>query len=242
MKISSPHDADPLTDAPTVAVEKTSAGRPSLPRRVEPEILDTLPPEDPEARRSRRDLRLINAAMRNPSWFHRTLKTRLLPGDRVLELGPGDSRLREVAPASVVWDGIDRAPRPANWPMAARWHQEDILTFAGWSDYTVVVANLVLHHFSVAELRAIGTPLARHARLILACEPARRRRVQPLFALFCRCIGASPVTRHDGRVSIVAGFVGDELPATLGLSAPLWACRARIAGMGAYRLIAERRP
>lgn len=240
MNTPSPQDAHPTT-APTAPAGPPGRG-PLLPRRVEPEILDTLPPEDREAQRSRRDLRLINAAMRNRSWFGRTLAERLRPDDRVLELGPGDSRLHAIAPASVRWDGIDRLPRPAAWPSAAQWHREDILTFTGWRDYTVIVANLVLHHFAATELETIGARLAPHARLLLACEPARRRRLQPLFAWFCRGIGASAVTRHDGRVSIEAGFLGNELPDLLGLMRPEWTCEARIAGFGAYRLIAQRHP
>ena len=35
-------------------------------RIVEPELLDTLSPADPRAIRSRRDLRRVNAWMRNP--------------------------------------------------------------------------------------------------------------------------------------------------------------------------------
>ncbi|HEY0947782.1 MAG TPA: hypothetical protein VGD81_21035 [Opitutaceae bacterium] len=224
------------------AAEPSSVLRRARPRRVVPEILDTLPPGDREAQRSRRDLRLINAAMRNRSWFQRTLAASLRPDDRVLELGPGDSRLHELAPATVHWDGIDRLPRPTTWPAEAHWHCADILTFAGWRNYSVIVANLVLHHFVAAELQTIGAQLAPHARLLLACEPARRRRLQPLFAWFCRAIGASAVTRHDGRVSIDAGFLGHELPTLLGLVPPAWRGEARIAGLGAYRLVAHRRP
>ena len=36
-------------------------------RHVQPELLDQLPPDDPRARWSRRDLRRINAWMRNPA-------------------------------------------------------------------------------------------------------------------------------------------------------------------------------
>ena len=37
-----------------------------MPRQLEPEILDSLRPEDPEAHGNRRDLRIINGLMGNP--------------------------------------------------------------------------------------------------------------------------------------------------------------------------------
>ena len=39
----------------------------SFPRRLEPELLDQLPADDPRAMRSRRDLKRINAWMNNAS-------------------------------------------------------------------------------------------------------------------------------------------------------------------------------
>jgi hypothetical protein len=45
-----------------------------LARTVRPEILDSLAAEDPAARRSRQDLRLINALMGNFRWVERKLR------------------------------------------------------------------------------------------------------------------------------------------------------------------------
>ena len=59
-------------------------------RRVEPELLDTLPADDPAAQRSRRELRLINAIMGNHRWLEREVRRSIRPGWRVLELGAGD--------------------------------------------------------------------------------------------------------------------------------------------------------
>ena len=44
-------------------------------RIIEPELLDTLPPDDPRAVRSRRDLRRVNAWMRNHAIMARALQT-----------------------------------------------------------------------------------------------------------------------------------------------------------------------
>ena len=46
-------------------------------RIIEPELLDTLPPDDPRAVRSRRDLRRVNAWMRNHAIMIRALQAGL---------------------------------------------------------------------------------------------------------------------------------------------------------------------
>ena len=48
--------------------------KPMKHRLLVPEILDGLPPEDPEARRSRRDLRRINFLMGNERWIARQVR------------------------------------------------------------------------------------------------------------------------------------------------------------------------
>ncbi len=42
--------------------------------------------------------------------------------------------------------------------------------FSGYADYQAVVANLVLHHLSGAELSQLGRKLNRGPRFICACE------------------------------------------------------------------------
>ncbi len=60
-------------------------------RRVEPELLDTLPPGDPRAVRSRQDLRRVNAWMGNPMIMANALKKSAggNPVASILELGAG---------------------------------------------------------------------------------------------------------------------------------------------------------
>jgi hypothetical protein len=53
-------------------------------RALEPELLDSLPHDHPDAAHNRRDLRLINGFMRNRAWFERTLPGVLRAGERVL--------------------------------------------------------------------------------------------------------------------------------------------------------------
>jgi hypothetical protein len=79
-------------------------------RRVEPEWLDELSPDDPRAERSRRDLRLLNSCMGHHRLMARVLREafRERPPRRLVELGAGDGTfLLEVAQQlSSNWKGV----------------------------------------------------------------------------------------------------------------------------------------
>jgi hypothetical protein len=69
-------------------------------RMIEPEWLDALPPDDPDAVRSRRDLRRVNAWMGHPAIMADVLRSRMDGGvpEQMVELGAGDGRfLLQVA-------------------------------------------------------------------------------------------------------------------------------------------------
>lgn len=212
-----------------------------MPRVTAPEILDHLPVDHPSARRSRRDLRLTNALMGNHRWLLRELRRTAHPGESVLEVGAGDGAFaRRAQRAGLALHALEQAsPDPADWPADRRWHGGDLRTFAGYADHPVIVGNLILHHLTDAELRALGGRWRDHARVILACEPARRRRSAWLFAGLGRLLRADPVTLHDARVSIAAGFLGHELPELLGLGTG-WRVRCHTTPLGAYRMTAVR--
>lgn len=215
---------------------------PSMVRTLQPEILDSLPPDHPDAQHSRRDLRWINALMGNHRWFARTLPLLLRPEERALELGAGTGELgARLASRGVTLDGLDLGPRPAACPVAAAWYTGDLRSFAGYGRYAAVIANLLLHHLTADELAALGTALGRTARVIVASEPARRAASQRLFSLVGPLLGANHVTRHDAHVSIAAGFCGDELPHALRLDPTTWTWRCSSRPFGAYRMVAVRR-
>ncbi len=211
-------------------------------RTLRPELLDSLPPEHPDALHNRRDLRLTNRLMGNHRWLGRTLSSLLQPGEVALELGAGTGELGlRLAARRVPVDGLDLWPRPPGWPVDRAWHRTDLRTFAGYGDYAAVIGNLIFHQFTDAELAALGAILQRHARVILACEPTRRRLSQSLFRLLGPLLGANHVSLHDADVSIAAGFCGDELPRALGLDPAGWDYRCHVTALGACRMIAIRR-
>lgn len=226
-----------------MAVAALAASPLTLPlheRRCAPELLDVLAPNAPEARVSRGELRRLNALMGTPLWFERTLRHTGNRPARGLEIGAGDGALAHRLASLVHVDGLDLAPRPRAFPAGHAWHQLDVRAFRDWQNYSIVLGNLVWHHFSDGDLRRIGAALAPHVRFLLASEPHRSAWARWLFRTSARLLRLSLVTRHDGAVSIAAGFRGDELPQLLGLAHRHWRCRVTLTARGAYRLTAER--
>jgi hypothetical protein len=210
-------------------------------RELKPELLDSLPPDHPDALHNRRDLRVINRVLGHYRWFARTLPGQLLPPAKVLEIGAGTGELGDhLAARGIATDGLDLWPAPAGQPAGRRWHRADLLTFGGYDDYPVIIGNLIFHQFDAGQLAELGRKLRRSARVILACEPLRRRSSQVVFAAVAPLLGANYVSLHDAHVSLAAGFCGDELPEMLGLTGPEWDCRCQGTVRGTYRMVARR--
>ncbi len=212
-------------------------------RTLQPELLDSLPPDHPDALHNRRDLRLINTIVGNYRWFSRILPRLLEPSEICLEIGAGTGELVAFLEKSGIrTDGLDLWDRPADWPADRQWHTADLRRFPGYADYPVILANLILHQFTDEELGALGAQWTKTARVIVAAEPARRRGSQVLFRGVAPLFGASHVSLHDAHVSIAAGFRDDELPRLLGLEPSRWRIRRQITWLGIYRLVAVRAP
>lgn len=202
-------------------------------RVVVPEWLDALPPDDPRARRSRRDLRWLNAVMGNVRWIIR-MADQNPPPARVVEIGAGEGVLcRRMAgrfPAAHI-TGLDLMPRPAGLPSAVTWHQGDCFSNPDVLHGDLLVGIMILHHFSGDQLATLGARL-RAFRRICFCEPWRA--LWPLGLGRAAFPVVGPVTRHDMMVSIRAGFRPGELPRWLGLTG--WQVRESPDWRGAYRL------
>jgi hypothetical protein len=103
----------------------------------------------------------------------------------------------------------------------------------------VVLANLVLHHFTDAQLTLLFAEAAEKADAFIAVEPRRSR-----WPLFCShllaLIGCNAVTCHDAPISVRAGFTGRELSA-LWPRGGEWELTERPAGLFSHLFIARRK-
>jgi 2-polyprenyl-3-methyl-5-hydroxy-6-metoxy-1,4-benzoquinol methylase len=200
-----------------------------LARRLEPEWLDTLPSDDPDAIGSRRDLHRINTLMLQTGIMRRALTEGCgpRPPRTLLEIGAGDGTfmLRVARRLAPHWPDVrivllDRQPivtaQTRDAFRAIGW-TADIVT-ADVFDYLehlpatfdVVAANLFLHHFSAVGLTRLFAMAAPATRVFVACEPRRAGRALGASRMLW-AIGCNRVTRHDAPASVRAGFAGDEL-------------------------------
>lgn len=226
---------------PNAVLAKAPLAQP-MKRTCEPELLDNLPHDHPDAVHSRRDLRLVNRFMRNAAWFEGTLPGLMRSKEGLLEIGAGTGELGLLLNRrGIAADGLDLCPGPKRWPMERAWHQADLRFFAGYSAYPVVIGNLIFHQFSDSELATLGSVLRLGSRVIAASEPLRRRLSQRVMAKLAPLLGANHVTLHDAHVSIAAGFTGNELPEALGLDSSQWVITCKETMLGAYRMVAVRR-
>ncbi len=212
-------------------------------RQVRPEQLDALDPSDPKAQVSRRNLVTINRLMGNFHWFQRALKPIGEARLHTLELGAGGGELAGHLHRTTdfaTYTAVDFAPRPPKWPESAMWHRGDILHYTNFGTMELLLANLVLHHFTDEVLEELGRRIQHsNIRYILANEPCRRS-IHKWQLRAGRLIGFNDITLYDGCVSIDAGFRGAELAHKLGLDEQQWQVTIETSIMGAYRMEAHR--
>ena len=198
-------------------------------RRLTPEILDSLSPTDPGALASRRDLQRLHCAMGQIHLWRRWLRQRFpdRPPSSLVDLGSGDGHLlARVLPIAFPSGGggarlffVDSKPsipessldllRRQNWlPTVV---PSGVLEWARQAPPTeLILSNLFLHHLPDQKLRELFNFLTTITPLFAAVEPSRNL----AGAIACRwlpLLGCHPVTLHDARVSVQAGFRGTEL-------------------------------
>jgi hypothetical protein len=200
-------------------------------RRVNPELLDQLPVDDPRATASRYDLRRINSVMMQPRIVARALARHCKTSPRTMvDLGSGDGTFmlkvaRRLSPrwrdvTVTLLDRENMVSRETHDRFTdLRWRAEplaadvfEFLELLPSVDIDAVIANLFLHHFENWQLKRLLKQAARQASLFVACEP-RRGRMPLLLSAMTWAIGANEVTRHDAVASVRAGFRGQELSA-----------------------------
>lgn len=207
-------------------------------RRVKPEILDSMSPDDLEAQRSRRDLRMINWWMGGEKWIVEELKAMNAQKKvrRVVELGAGDGHLAQVLSRGLPDCEVIAIDLQNGEAADVIWWQGDVMAYQNFDEETVVVVNLFLHHLEEEVLGKLGGKL-NEVRALLASEPHRARAAQVFGKLIFPWINR--VTRHDMMVSIEAGFVPGELPASLAMTGFSW--QEKTALFGALRVKGERK-
>jgi hypothetical protein len=228
-------------------------------RTVKAEILDELPPDDPSAIGSRRDLERINWWMGNAGKLANALSSafEVQAPRTIVELGAGDGNLmlRVASRLSLKWRSVqvilvDRLkivrPDTAQAFKDLGWEVENVQADAlewlqrkpDWR-FDVIAANLFLHHFSEPRLRELLRDAANRTQVFLATEPPRGR--WPLaFCGMLGLIGCNRVTRHDAALSVRAGFTGQELSG-LWPGDGSWILKERMAGIFSHLFVARKR-
>ena len=220
-------------------------------RIVQPEILDTLPPEDPRALRSRRDLRRVNAWMGNTGIMANALKENISAAPKqITELGAGDGNFllqvaRKINLPDVKAMLLDRQKNVPAETLAAfskpGWRAEAVVADVfDWPqmETEVVIANLFIHHFEAAELKELFGAIAARAKLFIAVEPHRFHFPFPC-AQMLLLIGCSKITLHDAEASIAAGFVRKEI-SELWPDKKNWQLTERRAGLFSHLFVAKK--
>jgi hypothetical protein len=221
-------------------------------RIVQPEILDTLPPDDPRALRSRRDLRRVNSCMGNAEILAAALGKAWseFAFSQITELGAGDGNFllsvaQKIKLPDVKATLLDRQKNVTAATLAAfskrGWRAEAVVADVfDWpqSSAEIVVANLFLHHFENGRLAELLRIISRRANLFIAVEP-RRAPLPLFFSRMLWAIGCNEVTRHDATVSVRAGFSRDELSA-LWPHKKNWQLTERRAGLFSHLFIAQK--
>lgn len=200
-------------------------------RVLTPELLDSLPPDDPAAQASRRDLRRLHPLLGQIGLWTRWLKRNFphRPPASLADLGAGDGSLLGTVLLRAYPKGghgarvffVDRQPvvpestlyhlRRCNWiPSVVA---SDVFAWAEEGPpVEATLANLFLHHFDQMGIRRLFSLLAHHTSSFAAADP-RRCRLAWWAARGLGLMGCHPVTRHDALVSVEAGFRDQELSA-----------------------------
>ena len=220
-------------------------------RIVQPEILDTLPPDDLRALRSRRDLRRVNSWMGNAGIMAKVLKENFSATPKqIIELGAGDGNfLLQVAQKINLPDVnamlLDRQKNVSAETLAAfsklGWRAQAVVADVfdrPQTETEIVIANLFIHHFEEAELKKLFCAIAERAKLFVAVEPHRFHFPFPC-AQMLRFIGCGKITRHDAETSIAAGFVRKEISA-LWPDKQNWQLTERRAGLFSHLFVAKK--
>jgi len=226
-------------------------------RRLSPEKLDSLSPSDPDARASRRDLQRLHSILGQKKLWLDWIRNRYpdRPPPSLVDLGCGDGHLlTSILPTAFPQGGhgarlffVDRQPtvldstldflRRQNWLPSVV--SADVHEWARTAPHVeLIIANLFLHHFADEPLRDLFQTLATRTPLFAAAEP-RRALPGKIGSRLLGILGCHPVTQHDARVSVEAGFCSHEI-STLWPSPTSWNFQEHGVGLFTHFFSAER--
>ncbi|MCX6936192.1 MAG: class I SAM-dependent methyltransferase [Verrucomicrobia bacterium] len=228
-------------------------------RRLTPEILDSLPHSDPAAIASRRDLQRLHPLLDQHRLWIRWLRKTFpdSPPKTIADLGCGDAHLlAQILPRAFPQGGngsrlllVDLQPclpcstldqfEKQNWKPEVI--SSDVSTWAkNTPPVDLIMTNLFLHHFENASLQKLFYDLSLITRFFAAAEP-RRGFAGAIGSRLLRLICCHPVTLHDARVSVEAGFRYHELSA-LWPSSSSWRLQEQRSGLFTHFFSARRIP
>jgi hypothetical protein len=240
-----------------------------LPRVVAEETLDHLAPDNPAAKRSRRDLVRVHHAMGtraivSRSWQDLVSPERAREPLRILEIGAGDATLllgvaRSLNPRwprvqltlldrqDIVCASTLAAYAALGW--VAQTRVVDVLSWADQPDvdltgtplprWDLITASLFLHHFEGDPLDRLLASVASRSDRFFACEP-NRSWLSLAGGHLVGVIGVNAVTREDAVLSVHAGFRRQEISALWPRGGHDWHLRERAAGLFSHCFSARR--
>jgi SAM-dependent methyltransferase len=198
-------------------------------RRSIPEILDDLSTDPADVATSSRDIATCNR------WFGGTtallcelqpLWPSLRPSATLLDIGCGVGDLLAAAKASAAAAGVDLTVFALDHrdllASSAAAHADHALVADAFSiplcdaGIDIVTACQFLHHFSDSQIAALAREMNRVARRRVVISDLRRSWVAAGgLWLASWPLRLHPITRHDGVLSVLKGFVPRELGAVL---------------------------
>ena len=193
------------------------------PRVPSDEILDGHVPPD-AAEESLADIEWIHRALGGRAIVRRHLVPLLLsvpsPRPVLLDLGAGSGHVGRALEAELSRRGrklvtidLDRQLLHARLSAAGRSVAADALRLPlADRSVDVVSSTLFLHHFDAASVAALLRESARVARVaVVALDLTRHRVPLAINAILARLAYRSPITRLDGRASVLQAWTTPEL-------------------------------
>ncbi len=185
-------------------------------RRIEPELLDHVPPE--EARPNLADLVVINRKFGGHSVLRKTLAHAISPDLQTFDLldvgaASGDAAriAKELYPGVTVtsldynWTNLEKAPRPKLLANAFS------LPF-GNESFDYVLCSLFLHHFNDADVMTLLSGFYGIVkRALVVCDLERHILPYVFLPATKALFGWNKITVSDGVKSVRASFRAGEL-------------------------------